>query len=60
MSIVCPNPNHPDFIKLKEQLGEKEAYRQYMLNANEIPNPDLYENIRKEYIEDNDIALSDT
>ena len=45
MSVSCPNPNHPDFIKLKEQLGEDEAYRQYMLNANEIPNPDLYENI---------------
>lgn len=58
MSIVCPNPNHPDFVKLVEQLGEKEAYRQYMLNANEIPNPDLYENIREEYGKD-EVALSD-
>lgn len=58
MSIVCPNPNYPDFVKLTEQLGEKEAYRQYMLNANEIPNPDLYENIIKDYTDD-DIPLSD-
>ena len=58
MSIVCPNPNHPDFIKLVEQVGEKEAYKQYMLNANEIPNPDLYENIREEYGK-NEVILSD-
>jgi hypothetical protein len=55
MSVSCPNPNHPDFIKLKEQLGEKEAYRQYMLNANEIPNPDLYENVKLDNIKSNDL-----
>lgn len=58
MSVSCPNPNHPDFIKLKEQLGEKEAYRQYMLNANEIPNPDLYESVDSRE-SDNDVPLSD-
>ena len=46
MSISCPNPRHPDFIALVEKLGEKEAYRQFMLNANDIPNPDLYENVK--------------
>jgi len=57
MSISCPNPRHPDFIALVERLGEKEAYRQFMLNANDIPNPDLYENVTTEV--DDDIPLSD-
>ena len=46
MSLICPNPNHPDFIALAEKLGEEEAYRQFMLNGNDIPNPDLYENVK--------------
>jgi hypothetical protein len=46
MSVSCPNPNHPDFVRLVELVGEEEAYRQYMLNAYEIPNSDLYEDIK--------------
>jgi hypothetical protein len=60
MSISCPNENSPDWKSLVEKVGEDEAYRQYMLNGNDIPNPDLYNDLYKsETINLDDIPLSE-
>ncbi len=39
---VCPNKSHPDWIALVELIGENKAYKEYLLNGFDIPNPADY------------------
>jgi len=40
--MKCPNKSHPDWIALVAKVGEKEAYKAWIKNGEEIPDPKLY------------------
>jgi hypothetical protein len=40
---VCPLITHPDWKELVSLIGEKAAYREYMLNGFDLPNPKDYQ-----------------
>jgi hypothetical protein len=40
--MVCPNPNHPDWIALVNKIGEQKAYEAFVRHGEQIPNPDLF------------------
>lgn len=42
--MKCPNKKHPDWIKLVEKLGEDGAYKAYLENNEEIPDPNTVNN----------------
>lgn len=42
--MKCPNKNNPDWIELVDKIGIREAYREYIKNNYDVPNPSKYEN----------------
>ena len=48
----CPNKNHPDWIKLVNEVGEFEAYRQFIANGDKI-NSENKNKITESYTSEN-------
>lgn len=46
--MVCPNPNHPDWIALVNKIGEQKAYEVFVRSGEQIPNPDLFPDLNFE------------